>query len=274
MGGGRDFTGQTIYKRVNGRYIRQVPYKKDILQISSLEITDSYKVDTSKKQITINNISKTKNFSQLESELEKTFGYVEITQQLRKYGNFELVKSGMVAVERMTKLFPMLKNSGLIMRMDGGSREAISGIDFDNNLHFYYNFFKKDNPESIFGNGKYHPKNFSYEQVIAHELGHKLELIFLQKVYPKVTDRQLKALFQTHEGFTYISKVMYQKLYNKGYRGHATEMMKAVSGYAKKNWAEFGAEAIGDVYSNGSKASSVSQLFVLTLLEEFDKLNN
>ena len=160
------------------------------------------------------------------------------------------------------------------MQIQSGPRGAISGIDFNNNLYFYDNFFKKDNPESIFGDRKFHPKNFSYEQVIAHELGHKLELIFLQKVYPKVTDSKLRAMFQTHEGFTYISKVMYQKLLNKGYNGHAVEMMKAVSGYAKKNWSEFGAEAIGDVYSNGSKASPVSQLFVLTLLEEFNKFGN
>lgn len=269
MGGGRTKDGTPIYRRIKGIYTRIAPYKNNNNVI--MGVVNSGKVDIKLTKIDKNSeILKAKNFSELEKALSKHIA-VSIAPELEKYGNFELVQRSMQAVDRMTKLFPILKNDFLVMQFHRKKGCDICGMDYDGFLYFFEPFFSKKNPEPLRKEGSFHPKNFSYEQVVAHELGHRIEALYLQKLYPKATERQLKASFNLHEGYINISKIMYQKLLDAGYKGHARDMMKAVSGYASKNWAEFGAESIGDVYSNGSKASPVSILFVQTLIEELNK---
>ena len=96
----------------------------------------------------------------------------------------------------------------------------------------------------------FHPSNGSksaMQAVVAHEMGHKLTA--------DVATRLGHGDLHTAAA-TIVSEA------SKRTGKSTKQMAKSISGYAKKNHAETVAEAISDVYCNGSKASKASRSIV------------
>lgn len=96
----------------------------------------------------------------------------------------------------------------------------------------------------------FHPTNGSktaLQAVVAHEIGHKLT----HDVAAKLGHNDLHSAAST---------IVTQA--SKNSKLGVKKMAASISGYAKKNHAETIAEAISDVYCNGSKASKASRAIV------------
>ena len=213
-------------------------------------------------------IGEAQNFNELETALSKTLGSdVKISAEMKQKGNFEKIKGSVSAFNKMTEMFPMLKGENLNLKWHPSKGGIINGMNAFGDMFFYNQFYKNKNPKDAKGGGSFHPKNFTDAQSIAHELGHHLEVMVLKKMYPGEIKGKIAERWNKCEGFESVFKQVYQKLQAQGYSGNEKSMMWQISDYAKQDWSEAGAEAIGDVFSNGKNASNISQMFVETLLE-------
>jgi hypothetical protein len=213
-------------------------------------------------------IGESQNFDELETALSKTLGNtVMISDEMKQKGNFDKIKRSVSAFNKMVEMFPMLKGEAMSLKWHKTQGGRINGMSAFGEMYFYGKFYKNKNPKEATDGGYFHPKNFTHEQAIAHEIGHHLEMMVLRKMYPGKIKGELVTKWLNGDGFKNVFTQVHQKLQAQGYSGNEESMMWQISGYAKYNWSEAGAEAVADVFSNGKNASNVSQMFVETLLE-------
>lgn len=101
----------------------------------------------------------------------------------------------------------------------------------------------------------YHPSRGNKtgtEAVTYHELGHALT----EHVSTKAGTKGIDATAQ---------KIVNDAYQNGGFKGGTKYFASKISGYAKENYAECIAEAVADVYCNGSKAKKQSKAIMTEL---------
>ena len=222
-------------------------------------------------------ITSATNFDELQTALEQRLGKVTIDEELKEYANFEIVKKGMEAVDKMVEMFPILEGQDLDMRLIPTSVDkggVINKMRWDGTIWFSKKYYDKENPMLLDAikefDGKSHPKNFSPEQCISHELGHYISALYLKKMNPYFNSLQMEVNYGV---VTYrdLWVGVYKQMGKNGYTGSIISMFKNISKYATRTWEEGGAEAIADVFSNGDNANEASKLFVDALQQELKK---
>ena len=100
-------------------------------------------------------------------------------------------------------------------------------------------------------------------------MGHYVEALLIRKQHPEYSESQVALAYNgvLSGGYYQVFKQVHQKMQDNGFKGTLWDMQKSISGYAKQDFSEAGAEAIADVFSNGKNASEASRLFVQILQE-------
>lgn len=144
-----------------------------------------------------NSIKDAKDWDELQDALSKAMGgKVRISPDLREKGDIERIKKAMSAVNRMVEILPILKGNDLEMVWEAPKKEegTINGMTAFGELAFYKQFYEKGSTKSFPPYG--HPANFNEEQCIAHELGHYVEGLLLQKMFPNVSPFTIVRLYR------------------------------------------------------------------------------
>ena len=221
------------------------------------------------------NIENAKDWNELKDAVEKSLsGNMFMSDKFKDKANFEVVKKGMKAIAKMVKKYPILKGHDLVLDW-GISNATMNGMTAFGKLTYYSGFYRKLAPQKFDSEiASYgHPKNFDEEQCLAHEIGHYIEGLMLQKMNPGASDKEIVDLYKKDAGFTPLFKEVMTVMHSKGFTGTEKELCGMISKYGEVGgFSEAGAEAIADVYTNSNNAEMVSKVFVEVLEKKLRSL--
>lgn len=199
------------------------------------------------------------NFKELENALHP-YG-ITITNKVKQL-HFKSVFAVINGIVLSIDMFPQLK--GHIKKIDTWhNNNWFANATYDGTVYINYNRFNKIKPVkekklNSFINGKwYHPANMSFKGLGAHEAGHILVKIYIEKHYSdKTRDYQLHA-WANSSAAKYILDTVAKKYDVKLYN-----LQKQMCRYAQTNASECIAECVCDFVTNGYNACELSQLVV------------
>lgn len=261
MGGGRTAEGVAIYKRVNGKYIRQAPYKKQ------KEKSFSDKVDEATTKLEL--------FEVLKGKYERKW----IRRDVVFKNDFELVKKVVKTVDELESRYPFMKGyvKGLGIT-EKGVAEFYDGI-----LKLNPTYWDRDNDHlHTEPTSTYHPPNMTPEGMIAHEFGHAIQEYLMNKKLEAteghlIEEYEFWEKLRAGEALDDVEAIALKSLGMSvdEARGGISEYAKAPRSKFKatkqSSMYESFAEAFADVFTNGDKASKESKAYVNALISEAEK---
>lgn len=287
MGGGRTKEGTPIYRRINGRYTRIVPYKTDSIFRKTFDsgntehserfrqrINEAKSIHRYDTEFSIK-IRDAKNATELQKILFEKHGY-----QNNKFAylgflakNIEMVKRALVTIDELENKFPFTK--GIIVDYGADNENLASFLLHTGRLSLGKEWNEEDDFRLYNGTSRFliHP-NATPESFIAHEFAHAIEAKIMHKKYPNAFQdgklnpdnfRLYNKIAKEWQTGSHLVKVQEKALQKLGIT--VEEAYPLISGYAvKKGIADAFAEAFADVYANGDNASEVSKVFTEELL--------
>ena len=259
MGGGRDKNGVAIYRRRNGAYER----------LDGKPINRKTAESEFRRQIN-------------ETKTNKEFGNVMIARYgknnvkpsfLKK--DLGMLKKVMSTIDDLESKYPEMK--GKVHTFTGRNASALSSMNIDGSLNINDVWSTLDNPRLYNDNDGWSYKNTTPESIIAHEFAHAIESKLIEKMYPDAfkngeidTSAGLALELQARSAWSTDSVLFDARdraLSRLGYTS-VQQASSTISKYAETSLGELFAEAFGDVYSNGDKASNASKVFTEELIKE------
>ncbi len=278
MGGGRTAEGVTIYRRVNGKYVRQVPYKTNSITEIIIESKIVLPKDTFHDKF-----KKAKTKKELRTVLQEKFA---VSNSFIDENNIEMSKRVVNTIIELEEKYPFMEGyvKGLAITNGGLASLSEKGV-----LYINPEYWSVLNHKSLFSGKQrmWHPPNQTPESIIAHEFGHALlnhfndRILEIAKNYPDETKRYGTKIDVEYGRYSKLleARVM-QAMGYKEYNDKNLESLRAQVCLQARDATKVGsvpvneafAEAFADVYANGQKASKASQTYVDVLLEYIEKL--
>ena len=271
MGGGRTVEGAAIYRRVNGQYVRQVPYKN---QPKEKSFRDKVKE------------AKTKN--EIWALVTDKYGTKGVMRSTLMKSDLELYKRVVTTLDELEEQYPFMKGfvKGIRSRVT-----AVASMDLTDDSDGAYlklntSVWAADNARlhSMDPNERgYHPPHTSPESIIAHEFGHAIQHYITIR---KKAEAERTGIMAEYEFWQKLQAgTVLDDVENKALRSldmDANTARGGISGYAQSpddkyhdtntspQYESF-SEALADVYANGNNASRESKAYVQALIAEAER---
>lgn len=165
-------------------------------------------------------------------------------------GKAALVDAALDTLREIRKQYGEIVGDLNVAEIKGKSATGVLGFsDGDNigiNRRYFSEAMNKAYDESI--KAGYHPSRgdkTGLQAVLAHEMGHNLTMAVARKM--------------GHNNLDEAARVIVEKARQATKHRGVVQMASKISGYATANNAETVAEAMADVYANGSKATRESR---------------
>ena len=268
MGGGRDKDGAPLYKRVNGKYIRVVPYK-DVDRTFTSDISDNYFK---------NKVHYARSKEQLLDIMRKKYGEHNVPKSFVYKNNINMVKRAVETVIGLEQQFPEMK--GFVKAWGNTTQSPAAAFEFDGIMRLGRYWGHEDEIElysdSLDHTGDY--ANRTPESVIAHEFQHAMQAKLLQMMYPSefvngehkhTSDDMYFKLNEAWESGNFLEGIKNKALQKLG-MPDSMNTYGQISLYATESIFEAFAEGFADVYANDNEANRVSKALTEAFLEEYN----
>ena len=271
MGGGRTAEGIALYKRVDGKYVRQVPYKNQpqIAIREKAELGQSFSKELKK-------VKSKKEFLDL---VETRFGKNSVSPDFVNKNDLEMIKKVVGTVADLEEKYPFMKGFIKFTSTISGSSRNIAEMSSNGVLDINSSVWSI-NKNPILYNRYIHPANNTPESTIAHEFGHAIHSYLYKKMQEyyyknKDMDNYYSVLASINSGA--ILRKFEEKAYKKiglnknTGRAQISKFAEMADMVGAKASHEAFAEAFADVFSNKTKASDASKAFVNEVVKEAKK---
>lgn len=259
MGGGRDNSGAVIYKRINGKYYRIAPYKRNNKKFR-------------------NKVNNAKSKNELLKILREKYGENNVPKNFVYKNNISMIRRAINTLTELEDRYPLMKG---FVRALGNTTLGAAAMEFEGTFRLNPSFWGHEDDYRLYSedNDSTDYQNRTPESVVAHEFQHGMQSKLLQMMYPddfengdiKSTSKIQDFLQEQWDYGNYLLPIQERAMKRLGI-SDPTIMYGRISLYAVTNDIFEGlAEAYGDVYANKNNAKKESKVLIEEFMKEFNR---